>query len=30
MAKLKEEQRERGKREAFSELEAKFKAAGFS
>lgn len=30
MAKLKEEQRERGKREAISELEAKFKAAGFS
>lgn len=28
-AKLKEEQRQRGKREAMSELEAKFKAAGF-
>jgi len=30
MAKLKEEQRQRGKREAMTELEAKFKAAGFS
>lgn len=29
MAKLKEEQRQRGKREAMTELEAKFKAAGF-
>lgn len=28
--KLKEEQRQRGKREAMTELEAKFKAAGFS
>lgn len=28
--KLKEEQRQRGKREAINELEAKFKAAGFS
>ena len=30
MAKLKEEQRQRGKREAMTELEAKFKAAGFT
>ena len=30
MAKLKEEQRQRGKREAMTEYEAKFKAAGFS
>jgi hypothetical protein len=30
IGKLKEEQRQRGKREAVTELEAKFKAAGFS
>lgn len=30
IGKLKEEQRQRGKREAMTELEAKFKAAGFS
>lgn len=30
IGKLKEEQRQRGKREAMSELDAKFKAAGFS
>lgn len=30
LGKLKQEQRERGKREAMTELEAKFKAAGFS
>jgi len=30
IGKLKQEQRERGKREALSELDAKFKAAGFS